>query len=163
VSDALRTQRLTLTPHVEARDHWEAHGFGNWAIELDGRFAGLAELHFAHPGVTGISTDEIEAGWEIESELQGRGLATEAMRAAIDDVWARTPADHLVAYIRPENAASRRVAHKLGFTPRGEGLTRSGDPMTVYELRAPQNVRPRRVDQDQSRGRPRPRRCKLWR
>ena len=98
-------------------------------------FAGVAEIHFAWPGVTGISTDEVEAGWEIVPELQGRGLATEAMRAAIDDAWPRTGADHLVAYIRPENAASQRVAAKLGFVPRGPGLTRSGDPMTVYELR----------------------------
>jgi RimJ/RimL family protein N-acetyltransferase len=57
------------------------------------------------------------------------------MRAAIADAWLRAGADHLVAYIRPENAASHRVAAKLGFTPRSEGLTRSGDPMTVYELR----------------------------
>ncbi len=150
MSDALRTERLLLVPlgkdHSGAHDaqecelaasHWREHGFGSWAILLDGRFAGAAELHFAHPGVTGITTDEIEAGWEIEEQLRGRGIATEAMRAAIDDVWARAGATHLVAYIRPENAASHRVAEKLGFWVRGRGLTRSGDPMSVYELRAP--------------------------
>jgi RimJ/RimL family protein N-acetyltransferase len=100
-------------------------------------FAGVAEIHYAYPGVTGISTDEVEAGWEVVSELRGRGIATEAMRAAIDDAWSRTGADHLVAYIRPENAASHRVAAKLGFTARGDGLTRDGSPMTVVELRAP--------------------------
>ena len=57
------------------------------------------------------------------------------MQAAIADAWERTGADHLVAYIRPENAASHRVAEKLGFRPRNEGLTRDGSPMTVYELR----------------------------
>jgi RimJ/RimL family protein N-acetyltransferase len=136
VSDALRTRRLTLTPHAEARWHWAEHGFGDWAVSFDGRLAGLAEIHFSYPGVTGISTDEVEAGWEIVPELQNRGLATEALRAAIDDAWTRARVDHVVAYIRPENTASHRVAQKLGFTPRGQGLTRSGDPMTVYELRA---------------------------
>jgi RimJ/RimL family protein N-acetyltransferase len=85
--------------------------------------------------VTGISTDEVEAGWEIVEALRGRGLATEAMRAAIADAWERTGADHLVAYIRPENAASLRVAEKLGFRFREHGLTRSGDAMLVFELR----------------------------
>jgi len=85
--------------------------------------------------VTGLSTDEVEAGWEIVEELRGQGLATEAMRAAIADAWVRTNADHLVAYIRPENAASLRVADKLGFRFRNDGLTESGDPMLVFELR----------------------------
>jgi RimJ/RimL family protein N-acetyltransferase len=92
-------------------------------------------VHFAYPGVTGLSTDEVEVGWEIEPDLRGRGLATEAMRAAIDDAWLRTGADHVVAYIRDDNAASHRVAEKLGFSVRGPGLTRDGSPMTVYELR----------------------------
>lgn len=150
MSDALRTARLTLVPlgleHAAHHDdaecelaeaHWTEHAFGSWAVLLEGRFAGAAELHFAHPGVTGISTDEVEAGWEIDEQHRGRGLATEAMRAAIADVWTRAQPTHLVAYIRPENAASHRVAAKLGFTVRGPGLTRSGDPMAVYELRAP--------------------------
>ncbi len=150
MSDTLHTPRLTLVPlgpeHADAHDarecelaaaHWAEHAFGSWAILLGERFAGAAELHFAHPGVTGISTDEVEAGWEIDEELRGRGLATEAMRAAIADVWPRARPTHLVAYIRPENTVSQRVAAKLGFTARSAGLTRSGDPMTVYELRAP--------------------------
>ena len=85
--------------------------------------------------MTGISTDEVEAGWEIVPELRGRGLATEAMRAAIADAWERTGADHLVAYIRPENAASLRVAQKLGFRFRSEGRAHDGATVTVVELR----------------------------
>ncbi|HZP73103.1 MAG TPA: GNAT family N-acetyltransferase [Gaiellaceae bacterium] len=150
MSDTLRTQRLALVPlgpeHADAYDerecslaeeHWRAHGFGSWAVLLEGMFVGAAELHFAHPGVSGIATDEIETGWEIDKVHRGLGLATEAMSAAIEDVWTRARATHLVAYIRPGNAASHRVAAKLGFAVRGPGLTRSGDPMSVYELRAP--------------------------
>jgi RimJ/RimL family protein N-acetyltransferase len=40
--------------------------------------------------VAGISTNELEAGWEIVEELGGGGLATEAMSAAIADASERT-------------------------------------------------------------------------
>ena len=144
----LTTERLVLVPlddrfaaehdPVEcdvAQEHWARHGFGTWAVLEEDRFVGVAELHFAYPGVEGISTDEVEVGWSVVPHARGRGLATEAMRAAIDDAWARARADHLVAYIRPENAASRRVAAKLGLRVRGLGTARDGDPVDVYELR----------------------------
>jgi RimJ/RimL family protein N-acetyltransferase len=130
------SERLTFEPldTPELAAHWREHGFGDWRLAHDERFAGLAEIHYAWPGVTGISTDEVEVGWEIVEELRGRGLATEAMRAAIADAWERTGTDHLVAYIRPENAASLRLAEKLGFRFREHGLTRDGEPMLVFQL-----------------------------
>lgn len=146
----LETARLELVPlgtvhaaRYDAREcalsveHWATHGFGPWALLRGGAFAGAAEVHYAYPGVTGIGTDEVEVGWSVEQALRGRGFATEAMRAAVADAWTRSGADRLVAYIRPENAASLRVAEKLGFAVRAQGLTRSGDPMTVFELRRP--------------------------
>ena len=36
---------------------------------------------------------------------------------------------------RPENAASIRVAEKLGMRHEADGLTRSGDPMLIFRLR----------------------------
>jgi RimJ/RimL family protein N-acetyltransferase len=157
----LRTARLVLEPmeslheaeHAAAsgraadarRDtraadaQWQAHGFGPWAIRDgdDNRFLGGAELHFAGDGVDGIAPDEIEAGWWVTERRRGEGIATEAMRAAIDDVWQRTDAPHIAAYIGGVNEPSRRVAAKLGFTVRGDGRGRSGEAMTVYELRRP--------------------------
>jgi RimJ/RimL family protein N-acetyltransferase len=131
------TERLRFEPldTPEAAEHWRQHGFGEWRLFHEDEFAGLAEVHYAWPGVKGLSTDEVEVGWEIVEELRGRGLATEAMRAAIADAWTRTEADHLVAYIGPENAASLRLAEKLGFRFRNDGLTRSQEPMLVFELR----------------------------
>jgi RimJ/RimL family protein N-acetyltransferase len=151
----LRTERLRLVPlareHAsayaafmdeeqaarelaESEAHWAGHGFGPWAL-LDGDdFVGFAEVHYCAAGVEGIAADEVELGWVIDEDRQGKGLATEAMRAAIADAWDRAGVAHLTAYIRPENAASLRVAEKLGFRPRGAGRTRSGDPMTVFVL-----------------------------
>lgn len=120
---------------AEAEAHWSAHGFGPWAVLEAERFVGCAEVHFAGVGIEGIAPDEVEIGWMIVEERRGCGLATEAMRVVIADAWHRTHAPHLVAYIRPENAISQRVAEKLGLRARGTGLTRSRDPMTVFELR----------------------------
>ena len=80
--------------------HWREHGFGHWALleRETGDFVGSAEVHFAYPGVEGISTDEVEVGIEILPDYQGQGYATEALAAMIGDAWRRTNADHVVRH-----------------------------------------------------------------
>lgn len=141
----LRTERLTLVPldlsfvdryHerecAAAEAHWAEHGWGHWAIFDGDEFVGGAEVHYAWQGVDGISPDEVEVGWLIVEHRRNEGIATEAMRAAIEDVWSRVGADHVTAYIAGENPASVRVAEKLGLSPRSRSPER-----VVYELRAP--------------------------
>jgi RimJ/RimL family protein N-acetyltransferase len=130
---------------VEAADkHWSAHGFGNWAIlERDSeRLVGMLEVHFAGDGIGGIEPDEVEIGWFIAADRRGQGVATEAARAAIADAFARVQPPHLVAYIRPENTASLRIAAKLGMRDEGEGTTRSGDRMRLFRLPRPTTIEP---------------------
>ena len=156
----LRTERLILTPltrldeaeHASAsgrpadalRDtgaaevQWQELEFGPWAIRdlRDESFVGCAELRVAGDGIEGIEPDEVEAGWWVAEERRNQGIATEAMHAAIGDLWGRADADVITAYIEDgENDASRRVAAKLGFAVRCRGHGRSSEPMTVYELR----------------------------
>ena len=128
--DALRDCRL-------AAEHWRRHGFGHWAVRdcTSGGFLGVAELHFAGPGIDGIAADEVEAGWWVAESHRNEGLATEGMRAAIGDLWDRARVDHVKAYIDGTNPSSERVAAKLGFAVRGPGTGRFGEPMIVYELR----------------------------
>lgn len=115
--------------------HWRRHGFGHWVVEEDGRFVGILEVHRAGDGIGGIAPEEVELGWTIVEPARGRGIATEAARAAAADAFARAGAPWLVAYIRPESGASIRVAEKLGMRREGDGLTRSGEPMRIYRLR----------------------------
>ena len=156
----LRTERLLLIPltrldeaeHARAstdtadalRDtsaaevQWREHGFGPWAIRArrDESFLGGAELRFAGDGIEGIAPDEVEAGWWVTEDRRNDGIATEAMAAAIDDLWGRADVESITAYIAEgENEPSRRLAAKLGFAVRGHGRGRSGEPMTVYRLR----------------------------
>lgn len=129
-ADALRDTR-------SGEAQWQEHGFGPWAIRdrADRRFLGGAELRVAPEGIEGIAVGEIEAGWWVTASRRGEGIATEAMTAAIGDLWRRSDATHVTAYISGENPPSERVAAKLGFVVRGPGRGRSGEPMTVYELR----------------------------
>jgi RimJ/RimL family protein N-acetyltransferase len=128
----------------EAVEHWAAHGFGPWAILERGseEAIGVLEIHFAGPGIGGIEPDEVEIGWSVEPDRRGDGVATEAARAAIVDTFARAGPPHVVAYIRPENAASLRIAAKLGMRDDGEGTTRSGDRMHVFRLPRPTTIEP---------------------
>ena len=124
--------------HKDAVAHWRAHGFGPWLIDADGELVGDIEIHYAGPGVSGIEPHEIEIGWTIVEAYRGKGFATEAGRAALDDAFQRAQPNHhgwVVAYIRPENAPSRRVAEHLGMRHEADGLTRSGHPMLVYRVR----------------------------
>ena len=130
-ADALRDTRA-------AEVQWREHGFGPWAIRdrLDDSFLGGAELRFAGDGIDGIEPDEVEAGWWVSKDRRNEGVATEAMEAAIDDLWSRTDVESITAYIEEgENEPSRRLAAKLGFKVRGSGRGRSAEPMVVYELR----------------------------
>ena len=128
-ADALRDTKL-------AHEHWRAHGFGHWAVrDRAGAFLGVAEVHYAGPGIDGIVEEELEAGWWVTETRRNQGIATEAMRTALDDLWSRAGATHVTAYIDGENPSSVRVAAKLGFRVRGPGHGRFGEPMTVYELR----------------------------
>ena len=78
----------------------------------DGRMLGNRGL-FA--GRTGSAEPEI--GYEIRRSCQGRGLATEAARAVLDDALAGG-ISRVWATIRPHNTASLRVAAKIGMATR---------------------------------------------
>ena len=97
--------------------HWALLGFGYWVVteKETGRF--LGEVGFAdfrreiEPSLDGVP----EIGWVIAPSSQGRGYATEAVRAAI--AWSE---EHLgsprtACIIAPENQPSIRVAEKCGY------------------------------------------------
>jgi RimJ/RimL family protein N-acetyltransferase len=141
----LRVRAEAAQREVDAAvEHWAAHGFGPWAILERGseEAIGVLEVHLAGSGIGGVEPDEVEIGWSVVPDRRGNGIATEAARAAIADAFARVRAPHVVAYIRPENAASLRIAAKLGMVDHGEGATRSGDRMHIFRLPRPTTIEP---------------------
>ncbi|MBB5745390.1 GNAT family N-acetyltransferase [Brevundimonas variabilis] len=56
-----------------------------------------------------------DIGYILHPDHWGQGLATEAVRATIDAVFAHTEVETLTADVDPENAASIRLLERLGF------------------------------------------------
>jgi RimJ/RimL family protein N-acetyltransferase len=118
--------------------HWAHFGYGLFMVEdrASGELIGEAGFADFHRGL-GPRFDGIpEAGWRIAGARRGRGIATEAMRAAGTwlDEYVRSPRS--VCMIDPFNAASLRVAARLGF----EEFAREpykGHPLILLQRSAP--------------------------
>ena len=76
---------------------------------------------------------EIELVYVLAPAAWGRGLATEAGRAIRDHATAALQCRRLIALIHPENAASERVAVKLGFRCEGT-VERPQGVLSLYAL-----------------------------
>jgi ribosomal-protein-alanine N-acetyltransferase len=96
--------------------HFDAHGFGPWAVEVPGvaPFAGFVGL--VVPAFTAHFTPAIEIGWRLAAEHWGQGYATEAAVASARHAFSVVGADELVSFTTPANARSRAVMQRIGMT-----------------------------------------------
>ncbi|MEZ5716472.1 MAG: GNAT family N-acetyltransferase [Paracoccaceae bacterium] len=95
---------------------WALYGFGLWHIAetATGRFAGWTGL------LQTAGKPEPGVAWTVLPEFQGKGLAGEAAAAALDHVTRQPGHATPATYIDPANAASIRLAERLGFVPEAE-------------------------------------------
>jgi ribosomal-protein-alanine N-acetyltransferase len=93
-----------------------AEGFGHFALREDeaGPLFGTCGLHRYASGA------EPELLYSLARERWGRGLATEAARAVIDDAFARLGFARVVARADVPNRDSQRVMQRLGMAYTGE-------------------------------------------
>jgi RimJ/RimL family protein N-acetyltransferase len=92
--------------------NYDEHGHGLWIVETHGgRFVGDCGLTWQPVGDGRV----LEVGYHVVAEFQGRGYATEAAQACLELAVGPIGQSHVVAIINPANAASRRVAEKLGM------------------------------------------------
>ena len=81
---------------------------------------------------------EPEFGWSLwDGAHEGKGYVTEAMRALMPWAWEKLGLSTAVAYIHPDNAASKRVAAVLGGVLDPEAAWPEGDPALVFRFHAP--------------------------
>jgi ribosomal-protein-alanine N-acetyltransferase len=117
-------QYMRLTVWTESRQacetglrryarHREAHGFAPWTV------VHRAEDRVIGWGGLGIDPDAPQWGPEVSYFIhplyQGRGFATELVRAAMRHGFCDVRLHRIGAFARPENLASARVLKKGGF------------------------------------------------
>lgn len=89
--------------------HWAFYGFGGLMIDAEDRTVGQVAI------LNPPAFPQEELGWLLFDGSEAKGYATEAARALRDWYYANHPAPvRLVSYVHPENAASARVARRLG-------------------------------------------------
>ena len=113
-------------------DHWREHGFGLWAVEP--RSGGAPCIGFAGLAIPSFLPEvlpAVEVGWRLDRAWWGRGLATEAARAAVAHGFDALGLRSVIAIVDAGNARSLRVAEKLGMRPAPDRL----HPVTRRRLR----------------------------
>lgn len=112
--------------------HWPLRGYGMYVVEERAApgFAGYVGLWNPE------GWPELELGWCLAPSTRGRGLATEAADACRREAFRRLGIDRLVSFIHPLNAASKRVAERVGAVPEGTGELLGG-PVEVWRHAVP--------------------------
>jgi len=94
-------------------EEWRRFDFGFFIVyekQLNG------DLHFSgRCGLRDFDGVDVELGYCFSEASSGRGLATEASRAVMQDAFSRLALENLIAVVRPNNNQSQRVLVKLGF------------------------------------------------
>ncbi|MEO1469213.1 MAG: GNAT family N-acetyltransferase [Pseudomonadota bacterium] len=135
--DGAQTDAQSWSRLLRYRGHWALLGFGYWAVVERGTGRYLGEVGFAdyrreiYPPFDSMP----EAGWVMASHAHGRGLAREAMDAALDWIDTNNAATRTVAMIAPENAASLRLAAALGYAHTRTSTYRGNDALIVERPR----------------------------
>lgn len=103
----------TLMARIEA--HFDAHGFGLWAVErrVEGDlvgFVGAQQVPFEAD-----FTPAVEIGWRLAARVWGQGYAREAAEATLCDLCLRCGHQHIVAFTVPANRTSWGLMQRLGL------------------------------------------------
>ena len=90
--------------------HWQQHGYGRWAVvsKDDGKLIGCAGLR-NYEG-------DAELVFLIDEPYWGRGIATEIALACLNFGFEERKFKNILAFARPQNAASRNVMRKIGMS-----------------------------------------------
>jgi RimJ/RimL family protein N-acetyltransferase len=118
--------------------HWVAFGYGLFAVEerATGRYVGNVGLARFERDLGADFDSAPEGAWMIAQWATGLGYASEGMAAAIDWYQGTFGPSRMVCIIDPDNAASLRVAARIGFVPYRQGRNRGHD-VVVLERTAP--------------------------
>jgi RimJ/RimL family protein N-acetyltransferase len=132
---SVRDEQQTKAAIEAWERRWERHGFGLFALKLRSAgeligFAGLAVPEFL-PEVM----PAIEIGWRLGHPFWGRGLATEAARAALRFGLIDRGLERIISIAQVGNDASERIMAKLGMRLERETVDPTCDrPVRVHAI-----------------------------
>ena len=112
-----REQSDALADRLDAS--FDRHGYGAWAVEVLGEDGGPGPF----AGFTGRAWSEVlgrpalEVGWRLAQPFWGRGIASEAARAALEVGLRAEP--EVVSFTAVANVRSQRVMERVGMTYAG--------------------------------------------
>ena len=111
--DLKKAYQEMLAGCLKYHDQWEWYAM--WMIELKNG------THIGDLCFKGLHSDgTAEIGYGILEEFQGRGYATEAVKAALEWAFHHPEVTAITAEADSGNSASVRVLEKCGFTATGE-------------------------------------------
>ena len=109
--------------------HWTLRGYGLWAVEERATGVFVGRIGFWNPdGWPGF-----ELGWTLRRPFWGKGYATIGARAALRFAFTQLNQPQVISLIHPENAASIRVAERLGER-RVDSTEVLGKPALLYRI-----------------------------
>ena len=116
--------------------HWEVLGYGNWAIRetATGDWVGSVGVLDFHR-ILEPAFDAPELGWGVAPRFQGKGLAFEALSAALAWCDETLNAARTVCMISPDNGPSHALAARAGYAPYAE-TTYKNAPVILLERSA---------------------------
>jgi len=92
--------------------HWQERGYGHWAI--------VSREHGGVLGWNGLEylpeVSQTEVAYLLSRRAWGKGLATEAARAAIRFGFETAGLEKIIGLVHPDNAASIQVLEKCGLS-----------------------------------------------
>ncbi|VWX53510.1 GNAT family N-acetyltransferase [Novosphingobium sp. 9U] len=114
---------------------WSLYGYGVFYVRAHGSDELIGSMGVFHSwrGLDPRMDDQPEAGWIVRSDWGGKGVAGEVMQAALAWFDVTHGAARIVAMIEHENAASHRVAAKLGFSTYAAIPDAEGRAIDLYE------------------------------
>jgi RimJ/RimL family protein N-acetyltransferase len=88
-------------------------GWGLWALDVDGVFAGFTGL--AIPSFQAPFMPCVEVGWRLRREFWGKDIAYRGALQALDYGFKILKLSEIVSFTAVVNAPSRRLMERLGF------------------------------------------------
>ena len=120
--------------------HWQAEGFGYWAITCRDRPAQMAADILGFGGVMRRTVDGVSnlyLYFRIRPQVWGQGLASEVALAALKLAFDNLHEQRVLAVVVPANTPSRKTLERIGLRLKGSLADVPGQaPSLIYEITA---------------------------